>query len=114
LSDAAARVWTDVLRDWDLDAVETTTLERACRALTMAQRLDAVVDADGAMVPGSTGRLRLHPAIAEARAASETAVRLLARLDLSEAVKDATSLRGQKAARARWAQERERRLARGA
>jgi hypothetical protein len=77
----------------------------------MAERLDAAVDRDGEMIPGAQGQLRLNPAIAEARAASESAARLLNRLGLKDAIPSPTSLRGQKAARSRWAQEKTRRAA---
>src|SRR4051794_14555063 len=91
-----------VLGGWELTDVELATFEQALRQLSMAERLAECVDKDGIMIPGSTGQMRLNPCVAEGRAASQAAARLLGKLGLKDAIPTATSQRARHAANARW------------
>jgi hypothetical protein len=83
LTPTAADLRARILAGLSSPPVEEATLDRAVRQLAIAECLDAAVDRDGEMIPGSTGQLRLNPAIAEAPAAAESASRLLHRLGVA-------------------------------
>ena len=63
-----AGIVADLAEGWELDARELEgCFGRACRCADELAALEAAVDADGAMVVGSAGQARVHPAMAEAR-----------------------------------------------
>jgi P27 family predicted phage terminase small subunit len=111
LGEAGRRLWDSVLSDvaegWELDARDVAYLEKACRCADELASLEANIDADGTMVEGSKGQVRVHPAISEARQLRVTLLRLLGAIELSdpsnpERSATAAQQRGRHAARARW------------
>lgn len=106
LSAAGLALWRVVTAEYALDERETHVLALACAQADVLAALEAAVVADGAMVAGSAGQPRLHPAVAEARQARIAVARLLGQLALPTAEGRPTTARGQQAraaARARWA-----------
>lgn len=83
LTPAAARVFAATVKAFEMpDAHSLAVLESACRSLSRAEQLDALVDAEGMTTRGSRGQTVLHPAIAEARQCRLAAGRLLGSLGL--------------------------------
>lgn len=71
--------------------------------MTLIDRLEAQVKADGLMVPlGPRGRPVLHPAVAEVTKARALLDRLLARLAPRPEVESAVSRKARHAAMVRW------------
>lgn len=118
LGPRGAAFWTDVTGTWEVDRDERELLAEACRSLDQLDALQAALDSDGVMVTGSTGQLRVHPAIAQINATRATLGRLLAQIGLpdeqDEALPSMASLRARKAAETRWARHHPRGGARGA
>ncbi|MCI0583165.1 MAG: hypothetical protein L0227_09800 [Chloroflexi bacterium] len=103
------RLWRAIAAKYDPDLLETTVLAEACRTLDRLAELRELLERDGLVVAGSKGQSRLHPAIAEERAARLALARLLGMLRLPG---DAAAFDGQlasprsaaasRAARTRW------------
>jgi hypothetical protein len=100
LGDAGRELWDEINRDLVLDGRETALLLRACQMADRAAELENLVRSDGLMVPGSTGRQRLHPALAEQRQTIATVGRLLR--DLMPRAETPAQRRAVRAARRRW------------
>lgn len=105
------RLWLAVIREFDLDDREMVILAEAAATLDRIDGLNALVEADGPMVPGSAGQPVLHPALGEQRQQRVVLARLLGQLDLPAAVAEPaegdgvvsiTSKLARRAARARW------------
>lgn len=116
LSTRGAAYWQRVVQVFELDGAELELLHEACRTLDVLDDLAAAVAEQGVTVRGSTKQIRLHPALAEARAQRLALARLLAALELpaedgSTLVESDATRRGRTAANARWRNERERRSA---
>lgn len=112
LAERGKKFWRSVWKDYDLNVDEIEVLAEACRTLDECDRLRERVDADGDMVAGSTGQLRLHPALVELRLARAGLGKLLAQLGLpdletGDAPQSAAQRRASKAAEARWQAKRE-------
>jgi uncharacterized protein with PIN domain len=112
LGPAGRAAWRALHGKYTFDAVETASVVAYVRQVDAVARLEALVEAEGQMVPGSTGQMRLHPAIAEARAGRLAASKLLDALRLpveAEATAKAmssTSKRASIASNARWGRVR--------
>jgi len=78
---AGRRLWRAVLAAYTLSVLEDVLLRQAVCAADHVAELDAVLEADGLMVPGRDGE-RLHPAVAEVRQHRLMYARLLAALRL--------------------------------
>lgn len=109
LGAAGQALWNSVIADvpagWSLDEREYAILGLAARQADDLALLDAAVARDGAMSVGSKGQPVVHPALQEARQARITIGRLLGQLGLPDetgARGTAASLRGRRAAQARW------------
>jgi hypothetical protein len=87
-------------QDLVLDARELATLHRACMLADNAASVQALVDEEGLMAPGSTGQRRMHPGLAEVRQTQASVGRLLALLKPADAT--AAAMRATHAARRRW------------
>lgn len=84
------RLWGRILARYELSDAEIVVLGEFCRCVDRIDALEAVAATDGMCVPGSTGQVRVHPAIGEARlqrvalAALAKALRLPDEPDLAE------------------------------
>ncbi len=102
------RLWRQVQRaiepDAELDERDLAVLELAARQADDVARLERMLKrARRPTVAGSTGQVRLHPAIAELRQARLALARLLTSLNLEIGKQDsAASARARRAAEARW------------
>lgn len=109
--------WSQTLDVFDLSEVEVQLLMECCRLLDECESLREAVDREGTTVLGSTGQVRVHPALGELRQHRLALGRLLAQLDLPDldggALKTPTQARGSKAAQARWAAHSARRSSGG-
>lgn len=88
---------------WDHRELEI--LDRAAAMANVIAALDAAVQRDGLTVVGSTGQLRLHPAVAELRASRALLVKFLDMLKLpqdSGVVRSARSERKARNVGVRW------------
>ena len=109
--------WRQTLADFDLSEVETELLRECCRLLDECEALRRSVDTEGTTVKGSTGQVRVHPALGELRQHRLALGRLLAQMNLPDV--DDTSLRSPrqvratKAAQARWTAHNAQRRANG-
>jgi hypothetical protein len=98
-----------------LSEVELELLRECCRLLDECESLRASVQSEGTTVAGSTGQVRVHPALGELRQHRLVVGRLLAQLALPDV--DDTSLRSPaqtraaKAAATRWRSHNERKAA---
>ena len=113
-SDLAARgrgrrFWRTITADYECSASELELLGEACRTLDELDALRRAVEKDGAIVAGSVGQPRPHPALTEARGLRAELRRLLDALGIpapsASAAEGVTSLaarRARRAARARW------------
>lgn len=109
LAGAGADLWTRVLVDvpeaFELTERELEILRLACRQVDAVAELEAAVERDGTTVKGSTGQIRVHPAVGEARQAALAAGRLLGMLAIPDdegEVLTPAQKRAQWAARNRW------------
>jgi hypothetical protein len=104
-----------VVGEWECSPAELELLAEACRTLDELQALRRAVAREGAVVKGSQGQRRAHPALTELRLGRGELRRLLDALGLEAAgagtegedVVSLTSRRAQRAARARWQKQRE-------
>ncbi|MGD9754692.1 MAG: hypothetical protein AB7W59_27190 [Acidimicrobiia bacterium] len=105
---AGAKLWRSIVEAGDLDARSLALLGEACRIADLVAVLDAQVAADGAMVKGSNGQPRAHPALAESRHQRASMQRLLGALTqaVDERPLTAAQQRARRAAAARWAGNR--------
>jgi hypothetical protein len=116
LGKAGRGLWRDLTRRYEFDHEgELTILAAACRQLDSVAALEAAITADGLTVTGSTGQVRVHPAVAEARQGRLALSRLLSDLripseDAGETEKRTTAA-ARRAAAARWARPRQQRTA---
>jgi hypothetical protein len=97
----------EVTARWELTAPELLILDGTCAAVDRIDALEALVDRDGLMVPGSAGQLVMHPAVGEVRKHRALVARLVNQLRLPDEegrpVASMTHGRAQRAAQARWA-----------
>jgi len=75
LSEAALVLWREVVTEYELGPHELALLEHAVRVQTTCSDLDALVQAEGAMLEG-----RVHPALVELRLQRVLLSRLIASL----------------------------------
>lgn len=98
--------WRHTMKIYELSEVEMELLRECCRLLDECESLRNSVDQEGTTVKGSTGQIRVHPALGELRAHRLALGKLLAQLDLPDvdesALKSPTQARASKAAQTRW------------
>lgn len=63
------------------DDDDRIVLEQAARVADIVAKLDAAIDADGAMLVGATGTTKTHPALTESRQQRLTLARLMVDID---------------------------------
>ena len=86
------------------DGREQEALDRACETADAIGQLDAVLDADGPTVLGSSGQTVLHPAIAELRQQRAQLHRFLTTLDfVGDGTAASLSAAARHSASKRWA-----------
>ncbi|MFJ1995721.1 hypothetical protein [Streptomyces asiaticus] len=107
LGERGLRLWSDTVRDLELDPDETVLLEEACRLTDEVDVLTAALDAGGLMVKGSRGQQVANPLIRELRQHRLALARVLRQLGATNPGEDTgerstPSQRGRKAALARW------------
>jgi hypothetical protein len=79
------RLWKAITSEFECEEQELIALEQCCRALDLAARLAAELDAEKSLtVTGSRGQTRPHPLIASTQSAWLTFGRLYASLRLPE------------------------------
>jgi len=94
--------------EWD--EREALMIDLAAAQVDDIATLEGVLADQGAIVPGSAGQPRLHPALAEVRQARLALGKLLAEIRLpDEGIGTSRHVQQQRAARARWDRERARR-----
>ena len=93
-----------------LNTDERELLIEVCRSLDDCEDLAAAVKRDGLTVAGSTGQLRMHPAVGELRATRALVGRLLSQLALpgpdGQTLDSPVRTLARTAANKRWAGER--------
>ena len=108
--------WRQTLAVFELSEVEMQLL-RECRLPDECESLREAVDREGTTVAGSTGQVRVHPALGELRQHRLALGRLLAQMALPDVddttLKTPTQARASKAAQARWAAHNARRYGHG-
>lgn len=106
LNDRGTAYWNHVVTEYELSASELTILIEVCRTLDDLDRLADVIASDGATTLGSQGQTVVHPALTEARGQRLALHRLVAALALPDVdgttVPTTGTLRGKRAASARW------------
>ncbi len=80
------KLWTAVLDAFELEAHELTLLVEAVRCLDTLDRLDALVVAEGDVIPDRFGQPRSHPASIEARQLRVVYAKMLAALRVPDGV----------------------------
>lgn len=107
--DLAARgraFWRSTTAAFELSEVELQLLRECCRLLDECEHLRHSVEQDGTSVKGSTGQVRVHPALGELRQHRLALGRLLAQLDLPDeegaTLPTPLQARGRRAATNRW------------
>jgi hypothetical protein len=83
LAASGLKLWTSILKDYELDEHESALLLQACRTLDVIDALEADVHAFGTMIESPQGR-KTNPSIGEARQQRITLARLLAALRLPQ------------------------------
>ena len=78
---AGRRMWRSIMVAYQLSETEDVLLRQAVRTADHVASLDAVLAAEGLMVPGRDG-LKAHPALVEVRQQRLVLARLLAALRL--------------------------------
>jgi len=78
------RLWASVVADFELDTYELALLAQATRTVDTLNTLDAIVRREGEMVESTTGSVKVHPALVEARQSRIALARLLAALRLPD------------------------------
>ncbi len=108
LAPRGRKFWRNTVDAFELEAEEIELLREACRTLDNLDALARVLRTDGAMVKGSEGQQRVHPAFAEMRGARLVLGRLLKQLALPEveAAPSEASKRARAAAQERWRLQR--------
>lgn len=103
-----------VLEEYDLGPDERRLLAEAERTLAELDRIAVELEGAPLMLAGSTGQMRAHPLLSEARAHRELLGKLLARLALPDDDEEdqeptlaqrLASSKAQRAANARWGKE---------
>jgi hypothetical protein len=109
--------WRHTVKIYELSEVEMELLRECCRLLDECESLRNSVDSEGTTVKGSTGQVRVHPALGELRQHRLALGKLLAQLDLPDVddttLKSPTQARASKAAQTRWGPSKARRAADG-
>lgn len=115
LSARGKRLWRDTLARYELRVDELTILHEACRILGQIDYLADQLSGAELIVRGSMGQPAPHPFLAELRGCRSLLSQLIRQLKLPDddeqdepAEQTPQSRRAQKAANARWAQERAR------
>lgn len=108
LSVSAAELWGQVTSKYVLRPDELRLLEQACRELALIDRLEAGINDESLLVPGSTGQLVINPLVSEVRQHRTAFKTLLAQLKLPDLEGDkraaeVRSVQARKAAQSRWA-----------
>ena len=102
---AGRRLWREMTLGLVYDEHELVLLRLAAEQADVLASLEELVATDGWTVEGSAGQPRLHPAVAEARAARQAVARLLAAIptpDDDGASRTPQQRRATKAANTRW------------
>ena len=106
LEERGRAFWRTVQERAEPSLAETEMLIEVCRTLDLCEALQGALDAGGVTVEGSKGQARVHPAVGELRSARALLSRLLAQLEIpegdGEVLPSPHSVRGRKAAKARW------------
>ena len=85
LGEHGAKLWRDVLAEWDVDSVsDLAILEQACQAYDRAERMRLLIAEQGEMIETATGSLKPNGCIALELQARGLCARLLGRLHLSD------------------------------
>lgn len=99
--------WRRTTAVYDLSDAELELLTEICRTLDALEALEDALDADGIVTPGSTGQLRVNPALAELRQQRVVLGKLLGQLSLPDdegsVLPTPAQARAKKAAESRWA-----------
>jgi hypothetical protein len=97
------RLWRDISGKYELRPDELRLLETSCKTADLIDRLEAAMDGQPAMVPGSRGQEIAHPLLAEIRMQRIAFSALLRSLKLPD---EGSGGRNQQrdAATSRWAQ----------
>ncbi len=118
--DLAARgraFWRQTVAVFELSEVELLLLRECCRLVDECEGLRKSLDDDGTTVKGSTGQVRVHPALGELRQHRLALGKLLAQLALPDvddgALKTPAQARASRAAQTRWANRDAQRAANG-
>ncbi len=61
------RLWRSILGRFDLEEHESALLRELVRVVDRLDQLDAMLDAEGLVVPGGAAGPKIHPAATEAR-----------------------------------------------
>lgn len=117
LDTAGGALWDDLTGVYDFTPAELVIVAAAARQADDVARVEAVIAADGAVVPGSKGQPRLSAAITEARQGRVALAKLIGELaipadDDDTRTETARTRRARHAANARWQREA-RKAARG-
>jgi hypothetical protein len=98
--------WRHTIKAFELSEVETELLRECCRLLDECESLRDSVDTEGTTVKGSTGQVRVHPALGELRQHRLALGKLLAQLALPDVdettLRTPTQARASRAAQTRW------------
>lgn len=78
----ALQLWNDAHERWELDSVASRILRGACESLQVSNRCQAIIDAEGVVVPDRWGRPQKHPAVMIGRDARSHYTLCLAKLRL--------------------------------
>ena len=109
--------WRHTVKVFELSDVEMELLRECCRLLDECELLRDSVESEGTTVKGSTGQVRVHPALGELRQHRLALGKLLAQLALPDvddtALKTPTQARASRAAQTRWRAHNTRRHANG-
>lgn len=112
LSVRAGAFWRRTAADFDLSDGELELLAETAWLISEVDALRAALDVDGLTVQGSTGQVRVHPAVNEVRQHRMALARLLKQLDLpaqDDEPESWTTKNARAAAQARWDNEKGRR-----
>jgi hypothetical protein len=105
LGKAGAEVWEAMTDQFQFHQGELQILRQACAAIHEVDLLEASIAEVGAMIPGSRGQMRLHPAFAQLATHRATIDRLMQSLALptdGEQVGKRRSPQAKQAANVRW------------
>jgi hypothetical protein len=100
-----ADVWESMTPDFKFHKGELVNLRQLCAAVDEIALLEASIKELGAMIPGSRGQLRLHPAFAQLATHRATVDRLLLSLALpadGEQTGQRRSPQAAQAAKSKW------------